>query len=233
MNPSVSYPSRVLRALLLGIPGILVLLVTVSPPMGVPPAMLAVNPAIMLLVSALAGGWAAPRAGLSSTFLLGDRLDARALAFFSLAGIAAGAVVAAVDDWSAPLWSVEGVPSLIDGGNVASLLLGISYGGFTEEIMLRWGLMSVLAVGASFFLPGRGALRLAGLVAALVFAAAHLPAVQMQAGMLDTALVARTMIWNTLLGIVFAIAFIRGGLESAIGAHVGFHLGVAMLAALL
>ncbi|MDG4650358.1 CPBP family glutamic-type intramembrane protease [Roseibacterium sp. SDUM158017] len=122
---------------------------------------------------------------------------------------------------------------MLEDRTLPDLLTGVLYGGLTEEVMLRWGLMSLLAVGTLRLMSGARAIWSAALIAALAFAAMHLPAVMLEAGSLTMPLIARTMLWNTVLGLLFGLAFMRGGLESAIGTHVGFHLGVAALAAAL
>ncbi|MBS0123281.1 CPBP family glutamic-type intramembrane protease [Thetidibacter halocola] len=57
------------------------------------------------------------------------------------------------------------------------MLIGVLYGGLTEEVMLRWGLMSLLAVWMLCLMSSARAIWSATLIAALAFAATHLPAV--------------------------------------------------------
>ncbi len=64
-----------------------------------------------------------------------------------------------------------------------------------------------------------------------MFAAAHLPGVIIESGSATAGLVARTMIWNALVGAMFGWAYLKGGLETACAAHIGFHIG-ALAAAL-
>lgn len=227
-----SFSRRVLRAFLLGLPGVVLLPLAIPAPQGVPAAALLVNPLILLLLASLAGAWAAPRAGLRSRLVQGDTVSGGAIVRLSLIGAAAGGAIALADDLSAPLWRTVALPSLLENRDLSDLVVGILYGGLTEEILLRWGLLSILAVGALRLLPRSQALWGAAILTALVFAGMHLPAVMLEAGTLSGPVVARTMIWNTAVGLLFAAAFVRGGLEGAIGAHVGFHLGVAALAAL-
>lgn len=98
------------------------------------------------------------------------------------------------------------------------------YGGIVEELLLRLGLMTVLAWLAWRVLPGRGE-RPPGAVywfailgAALLFGAGHLPAA---AGVwpLTPVVVARTIGVNALLGAAFGVLYWRRGLEHAMAAH--------------
>jgi hypothetical protein len=214
-----SFRTRTLRAVLLGAPGIVALVVLVEPPEGVPAAALALNPALLLLLAGLAGAWAAPRVGLRSAIVLGGGLAAgRSIRFVAL-GLALGAAVA-VADWAlAPLWQAPGAqPDLLTSADPSSVLLGLLYGGLTEEVIMRWGLLGLLAVGLARLTARQAALRLAAILAAMLFAAAHLPALALREAEVVAALLARTLGFNLLLGLAFGWACLRGGLEAAIGA---------------
>lgn len=230
MNYLPFFPARVLRAVVLGVPGIALLPFLLSVPEGVPAIALVVNPLILLIVAAIAGAWAAPRAGFGSAVVLGTPIRLRHLGLWLAAGLVTGLAVAMIDHATAPFWQVEGVHTLREGRDAASLALGLLYGGLTEELLLRFGFMSLLAVGLLRLLPRQASLWIAAVLAALAFALAHLPAVVLEAGALPPALLARTLIWNGLLGFAFGAAFLRHGLEAAILAHMGAHLGFAIAA---
>ncbi len=116
---------------------------------------------------------------------------------------------------------------------VAAKLL---YGGATEEILMRWGLMTVL-----LWLPWRFVQNRAGLphnayvfgailVAALLFGVGHLPAAAAMGASLTAPVVGYIIVGNTVPGILFGFLYWRYGLESAILAHAISH-AVASLAA--
>lgn len=220
---------RTVRAFALGLPGIIVLPFVFEPPPGMPRLALAANPLILLTVMALAGAWAAPRAGLASAVVLGSRVAGSGLFRVAAIGTAAGSTLAAVDAillrGAAP-----GLPSLLDEMTPSRLLLGVLYGGMTEEILMRWGLMSLLLLGLGRLLPLEVASWMSVLIAALAFALAHLPAVLMSGAEITPELLVRTVGWNTALGILFGGLFLRRGLEAAMLAHGGFHVGVVALA---
>nr|WP_255346143.1 CPBP family glutamic-type intramembrane protease [Pseudoxanthomonas sp. GW2] len=106
--------------------------------------------------------------------------------------------------------------------------MGPLYGGLAEEVIARWGVMSLLAWGLARVWGERRqrlALVLAVVVSALAFGAAHLPMLAAQID-LSPAIVARTLVLNALGGVVYAVVFIRHGLEAAMAAHASTHLGL-------
>lgn len=219
--------ARAWPAWLLGLPGLVALALLAPLPPEVPRALAVVQPALVLALAAMAGAWGAPRAGL--------RLWAapRRLGEFALVGLLLGLALAAADHAAHALWQPLRYrpPSLVQGWSWVSLGLGLTYGGLTEEVMLRWGVMAPLA--ALFLRHGvRGALIWAGLLSALVFALGHLPALALQEVPWTAPLLARTLGLNLLAGLFFAHAFARAGLTAAMACHAACHLGFALAAAL-
>ena len=95
------------------------------------------------------------------------------------------------------------------------------YGGVTEELLLRWGIMTALVWLSWRVLQRRqgavhaGYVWLAILVSALLFAAGHLPAAAALIDVLDASVVAFVIGWNAAFGLLFGYLFWRYGLESA------------------
>jgi membrane protease YdiL (CAAX protease family) len=228
----------------LGVPGVLSLLLAVPEIAGVPRWALLINPAIFLIISAFIGSWAAPRCGLRS--LVADRLagidrrvSVRYLAATLAIGVVLGLLVALFDQVTAPLWhGSSNIPALGSAWSPAVLLFGVLYGGIVEEIMMRWGIMSLVVwivwrvAAHSSPVPTRWALVIGGVVSALLFAAGHLPAAAATSD-LTLPLVFRIVGLNTVVGLVLAFLFATRNLESSISAHMGFHVGVAAAAILL
>lgn len=104
------------------------------------------------------------------------------------------------------------------------------YGGITEEVLLRWGLMTAFTWLAWRFLQGkRGAVKpgltwLAIVVSALLFGVGHLPVASYLVGSLTGALVVFVVGLNTIFGVLFGWLYWRWGLESAMIAHAVTHL---------
>lgn len=111
------------------------------------------------------------------------------------------------------------------------LLAALTYGGVVEEVLLRWGVMSLL-VWLVHLVMGRRRLRaallLGNLLAAILFALGHLPAVNLMVGELTTGVIVRTLALNAVPGFIFGLFFLRRGLEAAMIAHMGAHLGMAV-----
>jgi membrane protease YdiL (CAAX protease family) len=114
-------------------------------------------------------------------------------------------------------------------GALSGLVVGVLYGGITEELLLRWGLMTLIAwaLWKTFrrrhVLPGNAVMLAAITLAALLFAAGHLPAAA-QIQPLDAVIVTRVLLLNFIGGVVFGWLYWRWSLEAAMVAHAGAHL---------
>lgn len=222
-----------LLLILAGLPGIASLLLVLPEVPGVPRPVLLLNPLALLVLAALAGTFAAPRCG----FRLVSRQGAAGPV---AAGFALGLALAALDHLSRPLWQASpGEPaSLVEGWTAGMLLVGLLYGGVVEEILLRWGLMSLVVLGLWRVLARRaasppGTALWAGIaLAALVFAAGHLPALAAGGAELTPPLVLRTLALNAAAGLAFGWIFARRGLVAAMASHAAAHPGFALAAAL-
>ncbi len=101
------------------------------------------------------------------------------------------------------------------------LLARVLYGGITEELLLRWGLMTALVWLMWRFLQGRrgeprmASVWLAVVVSALLFGAGHLPAAAALLGELTPDVAAFVVGGNTAFGVLFGYLFWRHGLEAA------------------
>ncbi len=217
----------ILRAVALGLPGIIAVVLLVPPPPGIPAFALAINPAILLCAAAVAGSFAAPRLGLRSAILQGDTLPLRTLCVALGLGPVLGFGLAGLDCATASIWRGPGsnLPALCEPTGLTSLALGLLYGGVTEELIMRWGVLSILALGFSRLMPIRWSLGLALILSAELFALAHLPAIWMATPDPTSAALIRTLVLNTLAGLVFGALYVRSGLEAAMLSHIGFHCG--------
>jgi len=110
-----------------------------------------------------------------------------------------------------------------------TLLVRVLYGGVTEEILLRWCVMTLLLYVASRRarrggMPGAAAVALAIAGSALLFGLGHLPTVVAYGGTLEPDVVAWVVGGNALFGSVAGLLFWRFGLESAMLAHALAHV---------
>ncbi len=204
-----------------------------------------INPVLFLTVGVALGAWLTPRLGLFSLIvnwrINGDSVwpHLRSVAPRAiLLGVAFALATVLLDAFLEPLFSVEWLEAAGEAGEpggAGPLIAGLLYGGITEELMLRWGMLSLVAwivwrLGQRAEGPPSGAvLWVAIVVAALLFGAGHLPAVATLAP-LDAVLVLRTIGLNALGGLLFGYLFCRYHLEAAMLAHASAHIGFAIIA---
>ncbi|UPV99720.1 CPBP family intramembrane metalloprotease [Halorussus gelatinilyticus] len=120
------------------------------------------------------------------------------------------------------------------GAVVASLPMRFLYGGIAEEVLLRWGFMAAVAwvvarVAGQGRSPSRGVMWASIAVSAVVFGVGHLPALAQTVG-LTPLLVARTVLLNTVGGVIFGWLFWRDSLEAAMVGHASAHVPLALFA---
>lgn len=103
------------------------------------------------------------------------------------------------------------------------------YGGITEELLLRWGLMTLLLWLLWRFVQRRKRIPSGFLVAvaiassAVLFGVGHLPAASAMIGELTLGVSAYLVAANASFGLIAGWLFWRYGLESAIIAHITVH----------
>lgn len=211
---------------------------------GLPPRELLVaasvlQPAVLMLVCAALGAALAHRYGLVSLIAhrSGWQRFREGLGAALGSGLLLGLLIVLADRLLFRALEPEyfANAAALGGSPAENLLKGALYGGVTEEIMARWGLMPVFCWIACRILGSRDecpavAMWSAILLSALLFALAHLPAAQFHAP-LSGNLILRIMLLNTAAGVVFGWLFRRYTLESAMLSHAGVH-GVLFAAAL-
>lgn len=117
-----------------------------------------------------------------------------------------------------------------------ALLLGLLYGGVVEEVLLRWGTMSLIALGLWRLLareaarPPRWCVAVAVGLAAVLFAASHLPALAAGSIAPGAGAVLRTLLLNVIAGVAFGVLYARRDLVAAMVAHASTHGGFAVAA---
>lgn len=117
------------------------------------------------------------------------------------------------------------------------LLSRVLYGGITEELLIRWGIMTLffwllLRPSRWVTIPRDLAAAIAIAVSALLFGLGHLPAASQFIGHLDREIVTYIVGVNMLFGCLFGWLFYRRGLEHAIVAHAVTHIVAVAIAAL-
>ncbi len=227
---------------LLGMPGVVAVVWALLPPLKANEALLplplwavvllsGLQTAVLLALAVAVGVWLAPRVGLRAPTVsswLADQPIVPLLRAQALPGMLGGLAGAA---W---LWALSQVaPAALQPSDPASampLVVKLLYGGITEELLVRWGVMTLLlwlgwrVLQRGQGQPGRVLVAVAVLLSALLFALGHLPAAQALAGALTVPVVVFVLVGNTAFGLVAGWLYVRHGLEAAILAHVLAHL---------
>lgn len=234
----MSFKGRLFGLLwLLGFAGILSLLALPLPIQAPASAtvikgLILIQPTILLSVAVLLGVHLAHRVGLSAPAaeaLVQGRSWPKAIAPQLLPGLIGGvasggalvAIAALARPWLPPVYLATESPSA---------LVRFLYGGITEEILVRWGLMTLLLWLGWRVGQGRRGSPATGWVAgaiglsALLFGLAHLPYAIALGLPLTPLLVGYLLLQNTLFAVVAGYLYWRYGLECAMVAHLAVHL---------
>ncbi len=198
-----------------------------------------VNPAVMLLLAVISGTLLYDKVNLGAPILesvlkgesAGNYIPDRLKSGLS-GGILAGILMLITEQLFRPHMPQEFIEL---GANLQlNPLVRFLYGGLTEEILVRFGLMTVLVWALSKMSKSRGAAiyLTAIFISSVLFAALHLPAVIMATGGLSTSMVLYILAGNTAGGVIFGWLYWRQGLEAAFIAHLMAHM-VILLAGLL
>lgn len=225
-----------LALFLLGLLGVVVLVALA------PDAISTVDIALLAIASAV-GVALAHHVGLHS--LIADRAASgapilrrlRPQVVPALAAGLAGALVITLLDYAFLAFRGEALQGGIPTYPIPVLVVGLFYGGITEEILLRWGLMSFLAwlgwrISRRRDAPGDAVMWGAIVLSAVLFGMGHLPALA-AAATLTIELVLRTILLNALIGVVCGWIFWRRSLEAGMVAHAATHVGFFIFIPLL
>jgi hypothetical protein len=226
------------RLALLGLPGTFSVLLLRLDQFGPPPfdpalvkALAVAQPTVLMLLAVALGLWAAPKVGFDAPAVRAwaeRRPILPALAPQLAPAAWAGAALALM---LVGFWSVVRAQDF--AGSVATfempLAMKLLYGGIVEELLLRWGVMS-LFVWIAWRLGGAARPVPAwtvwtGLVASsMLFAAGHLPVLYFLIPEPPLWFVGLALAANFIPGMLFGWLYWRRGLEAAMIAHALAHL---------
>ncbi|MEG6613089.1 CPBP family intramembrane glutamic endopeptidase [Pseudoclostridium thermosuccinogenes] len=141
-------------------------------------------------------------------------------------------IVFSLDYWTFGRWIPElNISETTSAGLTLSGWLGaIFYGGIIEEVMMRLFLMSLLAwIGWKLFFRKKdavpdGVIIAANILAALSFAAGHLPATVSFFGAITPLLLIRCFLLNGAFGLFFGRMYRKYGIQYAMLAHALLHI---------
>jgi len=190
-----------------------------------------IQPTVLMLLAVALGLWAAPRVGLDAPAVRAwaERRPVWAALRPQLAPAALGGLAMAVllvGFWSVVRGQPFAAPVLAFEMPLTTKLL---YGGIVEELLLRWGIMSLFVWiawrlgGAPGAVPAR-AVWSALVASSALFAAGHLPVLSLLLPDAPGWFVSLVLAANFVPGMLFGWLFWRRGLEAAMIAHAIAHL---------
>lgn len=189
-----------------------------------------INPTILLIITVVVGTLLHEKVNLDVPLIKGlirnEKIgNIRGIIIFGIAGgIIAGIFVVLIAAVYDPLLSQE---FLKLGENIqTSLAVRFLYGGLTEEILMRFGVMTFFVwLFSKLFKSLDVKIYWAGIIlAALLFAIGHFPVAFQAVGTPSTLLLSYIVLGNSIGGIIFGWLYWKRGLESAFIAHIMAHV---------
>lgn len=157
------------------------------------------------------------------------RFEKRPLAVTAVLS-AAGGILFSLDYWTFGKWMPEIGAATAATLNWKVVAASVLYGGVVEELMLRLFMMSLIAwlLWKLFFRKQEsapaGVIVAANVIAALLFAAGHLPATVMTFGALTPMLLIRCFLLNGGFGMLFGFVYRKYGIQYAMVSHALLHI---------
>lgn len=199
-----------------------------------------IQPAVLMSLAVLIGVWLASKVGLSSPAaeaLAGDDKWGKFASALKpqiipgiLGGLAGGIAIVLISSMSSSFLSPDVIARITELGKHLPLPTRLLYGGITEEILLRWGVMTLL-VWAAWRLFGKGQDKpkpgyFAGaiVVSSVIFGVGHLPIALMLVPEPTVAFVLFVITLNSIFGLIAGWLFWKKGLEAAMIAHMFAHV---------
>lgn len=198
-----------------------------------------IQPTVLVAAAVLIGVALAPKVGLSApafeAWARGDSIVA-ALRPQLLPGLVGGIIggVAVVSSWvvARQILPSEFAQRAEQMNRILPLPTRLLYGGITEEVLLRWGLLTLLVwLSWRFLQRARGEPRAVYLVSAIlvssiIFGLGHLPIAVALGSRITLAIFLYVVIANAIFGLIAGYLYWREGLEAAILAHMLVHVGI-------
>lgn len=167
----------------------------------------------------------AEKTGLMRSFRLEKKPLLKTLGICLVCG-----VIFSLDYWTFGKWIPAVGEATAAGVSWNALVASVLYGGVIEEVMLRLFMMSLLAwLGWKLFFRKReqipaGVIVGANVIAALLFAAGHLPATVSMLGGLTLPIVLRCFLLNGGFGLLFGWLYRKYGIQYSMLGHAMLHI---------
>lgn len=196
-----------------------------------------IQPTIILCLAVAVGVSLAPKVGLSSPVAVaaasGGQLSS-ALKPQIIPGLIGGIIGGFAIPATWLLWKPFLTPEFVTRAEALNRVLPLAtrllYGGITEELLLRWGLMT-LSVWAAWRALQRGRSRpgticfvSAIIISSVVFGIGHLPLASALAVDFTVPIVSYVVTANSMFGLIAGYLYWKKGLEAAMIGHMVAHL---------
>jgi len=187
---------------------------------------------VMLAIALCVGAFLAPKVGLR-TPLLTAWASRTSLAQAGKPLVVPG-LVGGILSIASILLLAQFTPPELKTDVQIPLLPRVLYGGVTEELLMRWGFMTLVAwvlwrvFQRSAAKPSAAVIVSAIILAALMFGASHLPAAALLVKQLTPGVIAFVLVGNASFSFIAGWLYWKVGLEAAIIAHIISHLGILL-----
>jgi membrane protease YdiL (CAAX protease family) len=196
-----------------------------------------IQPAVILAVAVLVGVALASKVGLSSPLAEAAVNGKNVISALKpqivpgiIGGLAGGLAIVLTGLLSKTFLSPEVISRMAEWGQLLPIPTRLLYGGITEELLLRWGLMTFLVwAGWRLFQKGQNKPKsvyfvVAILISSIVFGLGHLPIAFLLFPQITAALIVFVIVANSLFGFIAGYLYWKKGLESAMIAHMLAHI---------
>lgn len=189
---------------------------------------------VMLAIAICVGAFLAPKVGLRAPVLMAwaERKPLAQVEKPVLVPGLVGGILGAV----ASLLVLNTAPPEMKVDMQLPVLARVLYGGITEELLMRWGFMTLVAwiIWRIFqrraAKPSASVIVVAILVTALMFGIGHLPAAALMVSKLTPGVIAWILLGNASFTLIAGWLYWKVGLEAAMIAHITTHLGLILFA---
>ena len=196
-----------------------------------------IQQAVLLAVAVIIGIALAPKVGLSAPFA--ECLAAGGRCFPALRpqlkpgliGALVGSLLIILTSLAfRPFFTTETIERTREIGRIIPIPMRLLYGGITEELLIRWGLMTLLlwiawrVFGKKDIKPTRGYFVAAILISSFIFGAGHLPFALTVLPGSNAVVIPFVILANSAFGCVAGYLYWKYGLEAAVIAHMICHV---------
>lgn len=200
-----------------------------------------IQPAVLVGVAVLIGVALAPKIGLSAPAAEALAAGEQVLPALRpqlipgvLGGVIGALAILVTHAVFKPLLTTETVERISRFGSLLPIPTRLLYGGLTEEVLIRWGLMTLLVwivwrlFQKRLDKPTSVCFVVAILVSSILFGLGHIPIASVVLPQITLVVVLFVIIANSAFGVVAGYLYWKYGLESAMIAHVLCHVVLAV-----